>query len=150
MVDVIVKLDACEADVAAEHTESLSYASTNSLPAVRNCRNCRNCRTTVGPLSDHCRTTVGPLSELTVGLTVGHCLTLSDYRTWHHHPALSDTVGHCRTTVGHCRTTVGRLSDGRWRPSDDSKCWNESLCLLQGLVVLHYRKGGTSLCLGAI
>ena len=34
IVGVIVKLDTCEADVAAEHTESLSCASTNSLPAV--------------------------------------------------------------------------------------------------------------------
>ena len=34
IVDVIVKLDTCEADVAAGHTESLSCASTNSLPAV--------------------------------------------------------------------------------------------------------------------
>ena len=34
IVDVIVKFDTCEADVAAEHSESLSCASTNSLPAV--------------------------------------------------------------------------------------------------------------------
>ena len=64
-------------------------------------------------LSDHCRTTVGPLSEVTVGLAVGHCRTLSDYRTWHHPPALSDTVGHCRTLSD----TVGRLSDCRTRGS---------------------------------
>ena len=71
-------------------------------PQSPGCRNCRNCRTTVGPLS-----------ELTVGLTVGHCLTLSDYRTWHHPPALSDTVGQLSDTVGRLSDTVGRLSDCR-------------------------------------
>ena len=87
---------------ASWHTFDPEPLRSSQSPGCRNCRNCRNCRTTVGPLS-----------ELTVGLTVGHCLTLSDYRTWHHPPALSDTVGQLSDTVGRLSDTVGRLSDCR-------------------------------------